>query len=79
MDFNTLQNLRKFRLSKSKAFTDGKLTLKYPNPDYWIFNRVISDISVVLRETTLTISDSTETGSSVEVEVVRVCRRQFEF
>ena len=33
-----------------------------------IFNRVISDISVVLRETTL--FDSINTGSSVETEIV---------
>ena len=35
-----------------------------------IFIRVISDISVVLRETTLTIPDSIETVSSVEYEIV---------
>ena len=32
------------------------------------FNRVISDIFVVLSETTLTISDSTGTGSPLETE-----------
>ena len=36
------------------------------------FNRVISDISVVLREITVTISDSIETVSPVESEIVRV-------
>ena len=36
------------------------------------FNRVITDISVVIRKTTDTISDSIETGSSVESEIVRV-------
>ena len=36
------------------------------------FNRVISDISVVLKETTLAISDSIETGSQVETEIVSV-------
>ena len=36
------------------------------------FNRVISDIYVKLRETTLTISDFTETGSPVEFNIVRV-------
>ena len=35
--------------------------LRYLDPKDRIFNRVISDISVVLRETTLTISDSIET------------------
>ena len=33
---------------------------------------IISDISIVLRETTLTISDSFQTGSPVEIEIVRV-------
>ena len=33
-------------------------TLRCPDPEDLICNRVISDISVVLRETTLTISDS---------------------
>ena len=37
-----------------------------------IFNRVISDISVVLRETTLTFSDSIEAGLPVEYEIARV-------
>ena len=37
--------------------------LRYSYPDDRIFNLVISDISVVLRETTLIISDSIETGS----------------
>ena len=35
-------------------------------------NHVISDISVVLREATLTISDSIETGSTDESEMGRV-------
>ena len=43
--------------------------------EYRIFYRVISDIFVVLRETTLTISDSIETGSPVETEMVRVVFR----
>ena len=46
--------------------------LRYPDPGYRIFNRVISDIPVVLRETTLTISDSFEAGSPIETEIVRV-------
>ena len=37
-----------------------------------ISNRVISDASVVLRETTLTFSDSIETGLPVKTEIVRV-------
>ena len=44
-------------------------TLRYPDPEDWIFNRVVSDISVVLRKTTLTISVSSETGSPVETEI----------
>ena len=39
------------------------IMLRYPDPEDRIFNHVISDISVELRETTLTISDSIETGS----------------
>ena len=42
------------------------------NPDDRIFNRVISVISVVQRETTLTITDSIETGSPLVSEIVRV-------
>ena len=42
------------------------------DPEDRIFNRVISDISIVLTETTLSISDSIETISSVESEMVRV-------
>ena len=37
-----------------------------------IFKHVISDISVVLRETTTTTSDSFETGTPVETEIVKV-------
>ena len=46
--------------------------LKYLNPEYWIFNRVISDISVALREITLTIPDSIEIDSLFESDTVRV-------
>ena len=42
------------------------------DPEDRIFNFAISDISVVLRETTLTISDSIVTVSSVESEIVRM-------
>ena len=44
----------------------------YSDPKDRIFNRVMSDIFVVERETTLTDSDSNETGSRVETEIVRV-------
>ena len=44
----------------------------YPDPEDRTFNRVISDIYVVPRETTLTITDSIEIGSTVETEIVRV-------
>ena len=43
----------------------------YSDPEDRIFNRVISDISVVPRETTLTISYSIKTGSPVKSEIVR--------
>ena len=46
--------------------------LKYSDPEYEVFSRAISVISVVLRETTLIISDSIETGAPVESEIVRV-------
>ena len=39
---------------------------------YYPEDRICNRISVVLRETTLTISDSIETGSPVETEIVRV-------
>ena len=48
--------------------------LRYSDPKDRIFNRfnrVILNISVVLGETTLTISDSIETGSPVESEIVK--------
>ena len=40
--------------------------IRYQDPEDWIFNPVISDISIVLRETTLTISDFIQIGSPVE-------------
>ena len=43
-------------------------SFKVFDPDDRILNRVISDISFVLRETNLTISYSIETGSPVESE-----------
>ena len=44
----------------------------YSDPEGYIYICVISDISVVRIETTLTISDSILTGSPVETEIVRV-------
>ena len=49
-----------------------KSGFKVSYPEDRISNRVISDISVVLRKTTLNISDSIETSSPVESEIVRV-------
>ena len=43
--------------------------LRYPNPEDRILNRVFWDISVVLKETAPTISDSIETNSPVETEI----------
>ena len=46
--------------------------LRYSYPENRNFNRVFSDVSVVLREITHTISDSIVTGSPVESEKVGV-------
>ena len=40
-------------------------------PEDQIFSRVISDISIVLREATFTISDSIEVGSPVKFKIAR--------
>ena len=56
---------------QSKSYHNYE-TLRYSNPEDWNFNRVISDMSVVLRETILTILDSIETGSPLETETARV-------
>ena len=48
------------------------MLIKVAFPEDQIFNHVILDISDTLRETTLTISDSIETFSPSETEVVRV-------
>ena len=45
---------------------------RYPDPAERFFNRVISYMNLVLRETSLTISDSIETGSPLESEIVRM-------
>ena len=47
-------------------------SLRYPDPEVDFLNRVISVISVVLRETTLTSSDSTGKPVSMEYEIVKV-------
>ena len=54
------------------GFNATPRSLRYLDHEHRIFNRAIPDISVVLRETTLTISASIETGSSVGPEIVRV-------
>ena len=46
------------------------LSLRYPTLMIEFFNRVISDISVVPRETTLNIFDSIEKGSPVETFLI---------
>ena len=46
--------------------------LRYPDPEGRIFNCVISDISIVLRETTLIILDSIETSSPFEMKIMWV-------
>ena len=48
------------------------MVLKVSHPEDGIFNRVISDASVAVRKTTLTISDVFETCSPVENEIMRV-------
>ena len=47
-------------------------SLRYYHPEDRNFNRVISDISVVIREIALTTSYSIETDTPVESEKVRV-------
>ena len=48
------------------------MMLRYSDPEDQIFNPVILDISLALRETTLTISDSIKTGSPVKLELVKM-------
>ena len=45
---------------------------RHSDPEGRTSNSVVSGISVVLMETTLTILDSIEAGSPVECEIVRV-------
>ena len=59
-----------FNLDQSK-FSSGN-GLRYLDPEVRIFNHVVSDISVVLRETALATSDSTELGSPFETKMLRV-------
>ena len=47
-------------------------SLRYSDPEDRMFDRIIYDVSIVLRETTLTISDSIVTGTPVESEIERV-------
>ena len=48
------------------------MLLRYLDPEDPFFNRVFSYISVVLRETTLAVSDSIETDLPVDTKTVRV-------
>ena len=52
-------------------FQDKYPHLGYSDPEDQIFNCVILDVSTILGETTLTISDSIKTGSPVESDIVR--------
>ena len=56
------------------VLTKGGLT--YPETEDRILNPIISDISIVLRKTTLNILDSIETGPPVESEIVKVVSPQ---
>ena len=49
---------------------EKKVKVSYPEDK--IFNGVISEFTVALRETTFTISHSIETGSPVKTEIERV-------
>ena len=49
----------RFNLDQSKILLSGN-RLRYSEPEVQIFHCVISDISIVLWEATLTISDSIE-------------------
>ena len=46
--------------------------LRYSYPKDQVFNFVILDVSVILRENALIISDSFETGSLVEIKIDRM-------
>ena len=68
---NVMIGMNGFQVSASGAIQGhhGPLViigLWYSDPEHRTFNHVIWDISAVIRETTLTISDSIETGSPVK-------------
>ena len=54
------------------SITSKDCFLRYPDPEDRNLYCIISDISVMLRETPITISDSIEIGSPVDSEIVRV-------
>ena len=59
--------------SFSQCFQKGRIPRASKGVIVWEWvNRVISDISVVLKEITLTISVSIEADSPIETETVRV-------
>ena len=64
--------LHGIRAKKSQHLSLYCRQLRYPHLGDQIFNCVISDISVVQRETTLTISDSIVKGLPVESKILRV-------
>ena len=64
MKFSSAYSLS-LELSKNLSFGKG---LRYSDSTDLIFNRVIPIISIVLRETTRTISDSIDTSSPDESE-----------
>ena len=72
--FVIIKEYTSFSLCKSRSDCIKHGVKRHPDPEDWIFNRVISNISVLPRKTTLRISDSIETGSlsPVESETVRV-------
>ena len=45
----------------SEKITQYLISLRYSDLEVWIYNRVISDIFTVLRETTVTTSESLDT------------------
>ena len=61
---NFPSNNKKLNSTKLKVFADekSKSSLRYQDPEDRVFDRVVFDISVVQRETILTISDSIEKG-----------------
>ena len=74
--YSVLSN-RKNKLNQycSRIMKAETQCLKVFNQKIGLFNRVISVISVILRETTLTVSDSTGEPVSLESEMVRLFSR----